>query len=47
MRDDLDYWSECIAEAAENCGLSITSEQLKVLAETVSISHECRKPLRS
>ena len=37
---DLDYWEECISYAAEDCGLSITSEQLTCLAARVSSGHE-------
>lgn len=37
---DIDYWSECIAQAAEECGLPITNEQLTVLAEAVQNGHE-------
>lgn len=35
-----DYWSECIALAAEECGLVLTSEQLKALAGAAEIGHE-------
>jgi hypothetical protein len=34
------YWEDCIAEAAEECGLTITSEQLSELAESVRIGHD-------
>jgi hypothetical protein len=35
-----DYWEETIAQAAEECELLITPEQLKVIAEAVEISHD-------
>lgn len=36
-----DYWAECLSNAAEECGLVITSEQLSELAEAVMGGHEC------
>lgn len=38
---DLDYWEECISLSAEDCNLTLTSEQLKCLAESVSGGHDC------
>jgi CRISPR/Cas system CMR subunit Cmr6 (Cas7 group RAMP superfamily) len=35
-----DYWTECITQAAEDCNLSLTKEQLDCLVETVKLSHE-------
>lgn len=40
MNRDLDYWSECIAIAAEECGLELTPEQLACLADSASGGHE-------
>lgn len=36
----LDYWKECIAMSAEDCGLNLTDEQLEVLAEGAERGHE-------
>lgn len=35
-----DYWSECISIAADECGLSMTPEQLDCLAGSVKGGHE-------
>ena len=35
-----DYWKDCIAEAAEECGLSLTPEQLNALASSAEAGHE-------
>jgi len=35
-----DYWSECIAIAAEECGLTLTPEQLECLADGAERGHE-------
>ncbi len=35
-----DYWSECIAIAAEECGLTLTPEQLECLADGAESGHE-------
>ena len=40
MISDRDYWRECIAIAAEECDLTLTSEQLDCLAESVERGHE-------
>ena len=37
---DVNYWEECIANAAEEVSLGLTDEQLKYLAESVNVSHE-------
>lgn len=36
----MDYWKECISSAADDCGLVITDEQLKCIADAVEISHD-------
>lgn len=40
MRTALDYWKESLSDAAQECGLALTSHQLTCLAESVKISHE-------
>ena len=40
MGAHLDYWKECIGEAADECGLSLTDEQLDCLAGSVQSGHE-------
>lgn len=35
-----DYWEECIANAAEECDLALTEEQLKYLADSAKNGHE-------
>lgn len=35
-----DYWSECIANAAEECDLTLTEEQLACLADAAESGHE-------
>lgn len=40
MSTDLDYWRECISIAAEECELSLTTEQLDYLADAASGGHE-------
>lgn len=37
----IEYWKECISQAAEDCGLAMTDEQLEVLADSVRSGHEC------
>lgn len=37
---DIDYWTECIDIAAEECCLALTDEQRSCLAESVSGGHE-------
>lgn len=34
-----DYWKECLSCAADECGLTVTDEQLMVIAEAVRIAH--------
>lgn len=40
MSAQTNYWEECISIAAEECGLTLTPEQLKYLTEAVEGSHE-------
>jgi hypothetical protein len=35
-----DYWAECISDAAEECGLDMTAEQLSSIAASVQAGHE-------
>ena len=35
-----DYWEECIADAADECGLSMSKEQLLLIAKAVEGAHE-------
>ena len=35
-----DYWSECISQAADEYGLTLTSEQLGALADAAESGHE-------
>lgn len=39
--NSLEYWEECISEAAESCGLAMTPEQHVTMAEAVAGAHEC------
>ncbi len=34
------YWEECVAEAANDCGLILTKEQLECIAGAVEVSHQ-------
>lgn len=36
----IDYWQECLNDAADECGLSITLEQLEYLAKAVDGYHD-------
>ncbi len=36
----MDYWKECISVAANDCGLSLTEEQLECLVGAVESGHE-------
>ena len=36
----MDYWKECIADAAAECGASLTEEQISSIARTVEGAHE-------
>lgn len=40
MSEKRDYWSECIALAAEECGLALTPEQIECLADGAESGHE-------
>jgi 23S rRNA A1618 N6-methylase RlmF len=40
MSAERDYWQECIAIAAEECGLTLTQEQLECLADGAESGHE-------
>ena len=35
-----DYWAECLSNAAEECDLSLTKEQLESLATAAMYGHE-------
>jgi hypothetical protein len=35
-----DYWAECVAIAANDCGLTLTEEQLQCLAGAMESGHE-------
>lgn len=41
MNTQIDYWIECLSEAADECGFTLTQEQFTCLAEAVKIGHEC------
>lgn len=36
----IDYWAECLANAAEGAGIDLTSDQIKTLADAVADGHE-------
>ena len=36
----MDYWKECVSSAADKCGLVMTDEQLKCIADSVEIGHD-------
>lgn len=38
--ETIDYWKECISIAAEECDLTLTSEQLEYLAGSAESGHE-------
>lgn len=38
-----EYWKECIAQASEDCSLTITEEQLEVIVEAVENEFERQK----
>lgn len=40
MTAQQDYWKECISIAADECGLSLTPEQLDCLASSAEAGHE-------
>ena len=35
-----DYWVECISEAADECGATLTPEQIEAIAAAAQSSHE-------
>jgi len=35
------YWQDCMAEACDEANLTITPEQLKILAHSAEMGHEC------
>jgi hypothetical protein len=37
---ELDYWKECLGIAADECGLSLTDDQLTELAEGAMGGHD-------
>lgn len=36
----LEYWEECVSEAAKHAGAELTLEQIKAIGEAVEISHD-------
>ena len=40
MYSSLDFWSDCLAQAAEQCDLDLTAEQLECLAAAASNGQE-------
>ena len=36
-----EYWEETLSDAAQECGLTLTPEQLTALAEAAQSAHEC------
>lgn len=36
-----EYWEECISQAADECDLELTDDQLSCLADAASEGHEC------
>ncbi len=36
----VDYWEECLSQAADECGLKLTKEQLSYLAGAAENGHE-------
>lgn len=40
MNTPIDYWKECISQAAEECDLTLTADQLEVIADAVYGGHE-------
>lgn len=37
----MDYWKECISIAAEECGATLTPEQIDFIADAAKGGHEC------
>ncbi|MBE2180534.1 MAG: hypothetical protein IAE97_08695 [Chthoniobacterales bacterium] len=40
MSAKINYWKECIEQAAEECGLMMTDEQLSTISEAAMSGHE-------
>jgi translation elongation factor EF-Tu-like GTPase len=40
MSKKIDYWKECVATAADECGVSLSAEQLQYIAESVEGCHD-------
>ena len=40
MRDDMEYWKECIEEAFSENGIVATDEQIKSVVDWVEGAHE-------
>lgn len=40
MSAQIDYWRECVAIAAEECGATLTKEQIDCIAGSVQGGHE-------
>lgn len=40
MSDKQNYWQECLSQAADECDLKLTHEQLSYLAEAAEGGHE-------
>ena len=40
-KEEKDYWEECIAIAADEVSLTLTEEQIQVLAKAAAYGHEC------
>ena len=38
--DHIDYWKECISDAAHECGLTMTEDQADYLAKAAELGHE-------
>lgn len=41
MSAQSDYWKECVTIAADECGATLTAEQINYIAESVEGGHEC------
>ena len=40
MNSYADYWIECLSIAAEDCGATLTDEQIKEIAASIQSAHE-------
>lgn len=38
--NSIDYWKECVSVSAEECGATLTDEQILCIAESVMAGHE-------